>query len=109
AMAEPAPHQADFVARDFRFHTGESIAALNLHYTTLGDPAAPAVLLLHGTGGSGADMLSPAFGGELFGPGQPLDAAHHFIILPDAIGAGGSTRPSNGLRMKFPQYNYDDL
>lgn len=105
----PAPREATWIARDFRFHTGEVLPELRLHYTTLGDPAAPPVLVLHGTGGSGAGLLTPAFGGELFGPGQPLDAARHFIILPDALGAGKSSKPSDGLRAAFPRYNYDDM
>ena len=105
----PTPHQADWVARDFRFHTGEVMPALKLHYTTVGNPKGEPVLVLHGTAGSGANMLSPAFGGELFGPGQPLDAARHFIIIPDAIGAGQSAKPSDGARAKFPRYNYDDM
>ena len=79
-----------------------------MHYITLGDPKSPAVLVLHGTSGNGASMLSPAFGGELFGPGQPLDAGKYFIILPDMIGTGKSSKPSDGLRMRFPHYNYDD-
>jgi homoserine O-acetyltransferase len=82
---------------------------LRLHYTTLGEPHNPAVLVLHGTGGTGAGMLSAAFGGQLFGPGQPLDAAKYFIILPDAIGTGKSTKPSDGLRASFPRFNYADM
>jgi len=105
----PAPREADWIARDFRFHTGEVMPELRLHYTTIGAPTGEPVLILHGTAGSGTGMLSPAFAGELFGPGQPLDAARYFIILPDAIGAGKSARPSDGLRAKFPRYNYDDM
>ena len=105
----PAPKEADWIARDFRFHTGEIMPELRLHYTTVGEPSGEPVLILHGTTGSGANMLTPAFAGELFGPGQPLDAAKYFIILPDAIGAGKSSKPSDGLRAKFPQYNYDDM
>ena len=82
---------------------------LRLNYTTLGEPAGEPVLILHGTTGSGSGLLSPGFGGELFGPGQPLDAAKYFIILPDAIGHGKSAKPSDGLRAKFPRYNYDDM
>jgi homoserine O-acetyltransferase/O-succinyltransferase len=103
------PAQADWTAIDFNFHTGEKMPALRLHYATLGNPKSPAVLVLHGTGGTGASMLSGEFGSELFGPGQPLDANKYFIILPDAIGSGQSAKPSDGLRMKFPQYNYDDI
>jgi len=109
AADAPARHDGDFVIHDFRFHTGETLPELKQHYVTLGDPKNPAVLVLHGTSGTGAGMLNPAFGGELFGPGQPLDAARHFIILPDCIGAGKSTRPSEGLRMKFPRYTYEDM
>jgi homoserine O-acetyltransferase len=105
----PAPSQADWVAKDFRFHTGEVTPAVRLHYTTIGNPNGEAVLVLHGTGQSGSGMLTPGFAGELFGAGQPLDAAKYYIILPDALGAGKSARPSEGLRTKFPHYNYDDM
>lgn len=104
-----APHSASWTAKDFRFHTGEVVPELRLHYTTLGDPKNEAVLILHGTAGSGTGMLSAAFGGELFGPGQPLDARRFFVILPDAIGTGKSSKPSDGLRAKFPAYNYADM
>jgi len=105
----PEPKQGDFVARDFRFHTGETLPELRLHYTTVGAPTGEPVVILHGTGGSGAGLLAPAFAGELFGPGQPLDAGKYFIILPDAIGHGLSSKPSDGLRTKFPRYHYDDM
>ncbi|HET6196151.1 MAG TPA: alpha/beta fold hydrolase, partial [Acetobacteraceae bacterium] len=105
----PAPKEADWTASDFRFHTGDVIPALRIHYTTVGSPSGEPVLVLHGTAGSGAGMLTPAFAGELFGPGQPLDATKYFVILPDAIGAGKSAKPSDGLRAKFPRYNYDDM
>ena len=105
----PAPKEGDWVARDFKFHTGDVMPELRLHYTTVGAPTGEPVLILHGTAGSGTGMLNPAFGGELFGPGQPLDASKYFIILPDAIGAGKSAKPSDGLRAKFPKYNYDDM
>jgi homoserine O-acetyltransferase len=82
---------------------------LKLAYTTLGAPTGVPVLVLHGTGGSGAGMLGADFGGELFGAGQPLDANRYYVILPDAIGTGKSTKPSDGLRAKFPAYNYDDM
>jgi homoserine O-acetyltransferase len=105
----PAPKQGDWIARDFKFHTGEVMPELRLHYTTIGDPSGQPVLVLHGTTGSGAGMLTPAFAGELFGPGQPLDAARYYIILPDGIGHGKSSKPSDGLRAKFPRYDYADM
>lgn len=105
----PTPHEADWIARDFRFHDGQVMPALKLHYLTLGDPKNIPVLVLHGTAGSGASMLTPGFAGALFGPGQPLDATKYFLILPDAIGTGGSTKPSDGLRGKFPAYDYADM
>jgi homoserine O-acetyltransferase/O-succinyltransferase len=103
------PHEGDWVVRDFRFHTGEVLPELRLHYTILGAPTGEPVLVLHGTTGSGAGLLAPAFGGELFGPGQPLDASRYYVILPDAIGHGKSSKPSDGLRTRFPRYNYDDM
>jgi homoserine O-acetyltransferase len=105
----PAPKQADWIAKDFKFHTGEVMADLRLHYATIGDPSGQPVLLLHGTGGSGKSLLTPQFAGALFGPNEPLDASKYFIILPDAIGHGDSSKPSDGLRMKFPQYDYTDM
>src|SRR5688572_29576153 len=79
----PAPREGDWMVRDFRFHTGETLPELRLHYTTVGDPSGIPVLILHGSGGAGRNMLNANFGGELFGPGQPLDARKYFIILPD--------------------------
>ncbi len=105
----PAPREADWVVSDFRFHSGEVLPQLRLHYTTIGNPAGEPVLVLHGTSGSGGGMLTAAFAGELFGPGQPLDASRYYVILPDAIGAGKSAKPSDGLRAAFPAYNYDDM
>jgi len=105
----PAAKEASFIVRDFKFHSGEVLPELRLNYTTLGDASGEPVLILHGTTGSGAGLLSPDFGGELFGPGQVLDAQRYFIILPDAIGHGKSSRPSDGLRAGFPKYNYDDM
>ena len=105
----PAPRQRDFVAGDFKFHTGEVMAELKLHYTTLGDPSSQPVLVLHGSGGSAATMLTPAFAGELFGAGQPLDASKYYIIIPDGIGHGKSSRPSDGLKIAFPKYDYADM
>src|SRR5690349_2042059 len=109
AAEYPTPKEFDWVVRDFRFHTGEVLPELRLHYRTVGEPTGEPVLILHGTAGSGASMLTPEFAGELFGPGQPLDAARYYIILTDAIGTGKSSKPSDGLRMKFPKYNYDDM
>jgi homoserine O-acetyltransferase len=109
AAQHPAPEEGDWIARDFRFHTGEVISELRVHYTTIGAPTGEPVLILHGTTQSGAAMLSPAFAGELFGPGQPLDASKHYIILPDSIGHGKTSKPSDGMRAKFPRYNYDDM
>ena len=116
AQSVPPAVAGDFVARDFRFATGETLPALNLHYRTLGTPRRDAagvvrnaVLILHGTGGTGEAFLSRTFGGELFGPGQLLDATRYFIILPDGIGHGKSTKPSDGLRTRFPKYTYDDM
>jgi len=105
----PEPKQGDWVARDFRFHTGEVLPELKLHYRTIGAPTGEPVLILHGTGGSGANFLTRDFADELFGPGQPLDANRYYIILPDALGTGQSGRPSDGMRAKFPRYNYDDM
>ena len=105
----PAPKQADFTARDFRFHTGDVMPELRVHYATVGAPSGEPVLVLHGTGGSGTGLLSPSFAGELFGPGQPLDATKYFVIMPDAIGSGQSAKPSDGLRTGFPRYDYQDM
>jgi homoserine O-acetyltransferase/O-succinyltransferase len=105
----PAPKQGEWIARDFKFHTGEVMPELRLAYTTIGEPTGQPVLVLHGTTGSAASMLTPAFAGELFGADQPLDAKKHFIIIPDSIGHGKSSKPSDGLKAKFPRYNYDDM
>ena len=125
AQVPPPPHYAPthwpirngvYRARDFRFGTGETLADLRLHYLTLGDPrrdasghTVNAVLLIHGTGGDAHTLLNPVFSDVLFGPGQPLDITKYFIILPDEIGQGESSKPSDGLRMKFPHYTYDDM
>ena len=109
AAEYPTPKQGDWIARDFRFHTGEVMSEVKLHYTTIGDPSGIPVVVLHGTGGSANNMLTPAFAGELFGSGQPLDATKYFIIIPDALGHGKSSKPSDGLKTKFPQYNYSDM
>jgi homoserine O-acetyltransferase len=105
----PLPREADWVAPNFQFRSGEIIDRLRLHYTTIGEASGDPVVLLHGTAGSGANLLNPGFAGELFGAGQPLDASRHFIILPDALGAGKSSKPSDGLRARFPRYGYDDM
>ena len=112
----PPPAEGDFLIRDFRFASGESLPELHLHYRTFGAPRADAhgvvrnaVLILHGTGGSGAGLVRAEFAGELFGPGQPLDAARFFIVLPDGIGHGKSSKPSDGLHARFPRYGYQDM
>ncbi|MFO1018602.1 MAG: alpha/beta fold hydrolase [Hyphomonadaceae bacterium] len=123
APAQVAPPQpqyevtdADFVARDVTFRSGEHLDEVRIHYATLGRPHRNrrgeidnAVMLLHGTGGSGRQFLSPQFANELFGPGQPLDINRYWIILPDNIGHGRSSKPSDGLHMRFPAYDYDDM
>ena len=117
ATAAPWPTiEGDFVARDVRFGTGETMPEVRLHYTTLGTPHRDArgqidnaVMVLHGTGGSGKNFLVPQFADELYGPGAPLDLATTYVILPDNIGHGGSSKPSDGLRMAFPRYDYDDM
>jgi homoserine O-acetyltransferase len=105
-----------YVAHDFKFGTGETLPELNLHYLTLGSPhrnaaghVDNAVLVLHGTGGNRFTLLNPAFSDVLFGSGQPLDTAKYFLIFPDDIGQGDSSKPSDGLKMKFPHYDYDDM
>ena len=112
----PAPNEGDFVLRDFKFTSGETMPELRIHYRTLGKPVKDAkgvtqnaVLVMHGTTGSGAQFFRPEFAGELFGPGQPLDATKYFIVLPDDIGHGKSSKPSDGLRAKFPRYGYRDM
>lgn len=105
----PAPREGEWVARDFKFHTGETLPEVKLHYTAIGDPGGIPAVVLHGSGGSARNMLTPAFAGELFGPGQPLDANMYYVIIPDALGHGKSSKPSDGLRTKFPQYDYSDM
>ncbi len=109
AAPYPSPQEGDWVAHDFKFHDGTVMPEVRLHYTTVGNPNGEPVLMLHGTAGSGGSMLTQGFAGELFGAGQALDASRYFIVLPDALGAGKSARPSDGLRAKFPRYNYDDM
>ena len=98
----------EWIAHDFKFHGGEVLSELHIRYTTVGERSGEPVLILHGTGGTGDGLLTQQFAWRLFGPGQPLDAAKYFIILPDAIGHGGSSKPSDGLRMRFPKYDYYD-
>jgi homoserine O-acetyltransferase/O-succinyltransferase len=116
APAGLAPAEHDFIIRDFTFASGETLPELRLHYRTYGAPVKDAqgvvrnaVLIMHGTGGSGAQFTGRGFAGELFGPGQPLDAATYFIVLPDDIGHGKSSKPSDGLRATFPHYGYGDM
>jgi homoserine O-acetyltransferase/O-succinyltransferase len=116
AVDYPSPNESDFIARDFRFTSGEIMPELRLHYRTIGKPAKDskgvtqnAILILHGTTGSGAQFIRPEFAGELFGPGQPLDASKFFIVLPDGIGHGQSSKPSDGMHARFPHYGYRDM
>ncbi len=116
AAQTPPIVEADFVISDFRFDSGEVLPELRLHYRTVGTPrrdaagkVANAVIVMHGTGGSGAQFIGENFAGELFGPGQPLDATRYLVVLPDAIGHGKSSKPSDGLRATFPRYGYDDM
>jgi len=105
----PAPKQGDWTLRDFTFHTGETLPELKMRYTTVGEPSGQPVLVLHGTGGSAASMLTPGFAGELFGAGQPLDASKYYVIIPDNLGHGRSSKPSDGLKLAFPKYDYADM
>ena len=112
----PPTHEGDVVLKDFLFRSGEKLPELRMHYTTLGQPHRNAagvidnaVMVLHGTGGAGQQFLRPQFADELYSPGQPLDIGKYWIILPDNIGHGKSSKPSDGLRMKFPKYDYDDM
>ena len=116
AADEPEPTPGDFVLRDFKFASGEVLPELRVHYRTLGTPkkgddgkVRNAVLILHGTTGSGGNFLRPEFSGELFGKGEILDADRYFLVLPDGIGHGGSGKPSDGLHARFPRYRYADM
>ena len=116
AIDYPAPSEGDYTIRDFKFTSGETLPELRLHYRTLGKPEKDgqgvtrnAVLIMHGTTGSGAQFIRPEFAGELFGKDQPLDATKFFIVLPDAIGHGKSSKPSDGMHAKFPRYGYIDM
>lgn len=105
----PAPKEGDWIAKDFKFHTGVTMPELRLHYTTIGEPSGQPVLVLHGSGGSAANMLTATFAGELFGAGQPLDASKYYIIIPDGLGHGKSAKPSDGMKTAFPPYDYNDM
>ncbi len=112
----PEPLSASYVLRDFHFASGDVLPELRLHYRTIGQPRRDqngvvrnAVLILHGTTGSGSSFLRREFAGELFGQGQPLDAARFYLVLPDGIGHGASSRPSDGLKARFPRYGYRDM
>ena len=112
----PNATEGDAVFSDFAFGSGEKLSELKIHYTSLGTPRRDkdgnitnAVMILHGTGGTGKQFFQPQFAAELFGPGQVLDTTRYFIILPDNIGHGQSSKPSDGLRMAFPKYDYDDM
>ena len=114
--SKPTPTEGDYLSRDFHFKSGETLSELRLHYTTFGKPqrdengrVTNAVLILHGTGGSGSQFLAPQFADVLFGAGQLLDASRYFIVLPDNIGHGKSSKPSDGMHAHFPQYDYDDM
>jgi homoserine O-acetyltransferase len=105
----PAPESHYCVLKNFQFHTGEVFTELKIHFTTVGKNTGIPVLVLHGSTGSGAGMLNPSFAGELFGADQPLDATKYYLILPDSIGSGQSSKPSDGLRTEYPRYNYADM
>ena len=116
AAEYPKPREADYVLKNFQFTSGEKLPELRIHYRTIGQPRRDAqgvvmnaVLIMHGTTGSGAQFIRPEFAGELFGSGQPLDASRYFIILPDGIGHGKSSKPSDGLHARFPKYGYVDM
>src|SRR5215813_7814731 len=108
AQAQTAK-EADFVVKDFQFRSGETLPVVRIHYATIGTPGTKAVLVLHGTGGSLRQFLNDRFAGVLFKPGGLLDASSHFIVIPDNIGHGQSSKPSDGPRAKFPHYDYDDM
>lgn len=105
----PSPIENDYLISNFDFDSGQTLAELRIHYTTIGNPENPAVLLLHGTTGSAATLLTPSFAGQLFGERQALDANQYFLIIPDAIGTGKSSKPSDGLQIDFPKYTYADM
>ncbi|MGH7619539.1 MAG: alpha/beta fold hydrolase [Gemmatimonadaceae bacterium] len=115
-LGAQAPRGADYVAKNFKFETGETLPEVRLHYVALGKPRRDAagvvrnaVLIRHGTGGTGAPFMNRTFGGELFGPGQPLDTSRFYVILPDGVGHGQSSKPSDGMHARFPKYTYNDM
>jgi homoserine O-acetyltransferase len=110
------PAGSDYVIHNFKFETGETLPELRIHYIALGKPKKDAggvvrnaVIIMHGTTGSGAPFMNATFGGELFGPGQPLDTSKYFVVLPDGIGHGKSSKPSDGMHARFPKYTYNDM
>src|SRR5205809_7612996 len=116
AADDPPPTEGDYTIRDFKFQSGETLPELRLHYRTLGKleknaqgKTTNAILIMHGTTGSGAQFIRSEFAGELFGKDQPLDATKFFIVLPDGIGHGKSSKPSDGIHAKFPRYGYLDM
>ncbi len=116
AAQTPTPTEGNFVLKDFRFRSGETLPELRIHYRTLGKPERDAqgvvqnaVLILHGTTGNGGNFIDGRFAGQLFWPGKPLDVARYYVILPDGIGHGKSSKPSDGLRARFPRYGYLDM
>jgi homoserine O-acetyltransferase len=116
APTYPGTKEGDYIVKDYKFTTGETLPELRLHYTTVGAPVKDAagvvrnaVIVMHGTGGGGRGFLSASFGGILFAPGGLLDAATHYIVMPDDVGHGKSSKPSDGLHQKFPKYTYEDM
>jgi len=116
AAEAPAPREGDFVIHNFKLTSGATLPEVRIHYHAFGEPKRDshgvvrnAVLIVHGTGGTGGSLIRPEFSGELFGPGQPLDATRYFIVLPDALGHGKSSKPSDGLHAHFPRYGYNDM
>src|SRR5438105_3243810 len=116
AVRNGPTREGEVILKDFRFRDGEALPQLRMHYTTLGQPHRNAagvidnaVMVLHGTGGDGKQFLRPQFADALYGPGEPLDIRKYWVVLPDNVGHGKSSKPSDGLRMRFPKYDYDDM